>query len=57
MSMTEEEWQEFENTRGKQLLRDLAKGIIDSRGNTGIPSKADLRRHHEWIQREKEDEE
>lgn len=49
MAMTEEEWEEFERTRGKELLRELAKGIVDSQRIPSTPARGNLRHRKKLV--------
>lgn len=57
MPMTEKEWQEFERTRGKPLLRELIRGMVYRRRVPGTPSKRELMHSKPWVVREEEEDE
>lgn len=57
MPMTEKEWQEFERTRGKPLLRELIRGMVYSTREPSTPTKHDLRKHKPWVVRKEDEDE
>lgn len=55
MAMTKEEWEEFERAKGKALLRELAKGMADSRSIPSTPYRGEMITHKEWLDMEDEE--
>lgn len=43
--MSKEEWDEFERTRGRYLLRALAKGMVERTKPPPIPTQAQARNY------------